>query len=147
MSAGEEKARSIVDFLDPHLKVTVPTGVIRSRPNWSTSPIRPAASWSGVVFGPPQFGWWRLKSPRRRMSTSLLCLWSRQSALWTSGSADLWPCLWDCGPGLYTLMIPSGSPLVLTKRQATSLDSESTDQELGSSSFETRNATLVAACE
>ena len=105
MIAGEVNARSMVEVAEfsPLLleKVAIPWGVTHFRSNLATRSSRADASRSVGAFGPPQDGWWRLKSPRRRISTGVS---SQESSLsstnLTSGRIETHVAGSSCGPGL-----------------------------------------------
>ncbi len=109
MIAGEENARSIVELAEllpcPLKKVTVPWGVMHFRSNLATSPSRADASGSTGAFGPPQDGWWRLKSPRRSTSTGVSSQESSLSSIdLTSGRTETRVVGSSHGPWLLVLM-------------------------------------------
>ena len=105
MIAGDVNARSMVEVavfsLRPLEKVTAPWGVIHLRPNLSTRSSSMADSGSAGVFGPPQDGWWRLKSPRRSISTGVSSWESSLSSInLTSGRTETHVVGSSCKPGL-----------------------------------------------
>ena len=77
-----------------------PWGVRQSRLSRSTKSSSSAASGSAAVFGPPQDGWWRLKSPRRRISGLFSWESSLSSSSLTSGSIEALLVGSSCSPRL-----------------------------------------------
>ena len=105
MIAGEVNARSMVEVTEfsplPLKKVAIPWGVMHLRSNLATRSSRADASGSIGAFGPPQDGWWRLKSPRRRISTGVSSWESSLSSTdLTSGRIETHVVGSSCRPGL-----------------------------------------------